>query len=345
MRSLIAGFALSIIFTSPTHGQNQSTVKDSINALYTSLFNELKEHYLHTKQVDWPNIEAYIIKEALEHPTLEKSLETSVQLFDTIQGDHLLLFSENNWYKSTLGKQLTASQFNQSLADAYNQNKPFEARVINQNYGYVLIPGMLLKNATRKELDQAGQKIYDAIVHIDTSHNIKGWIIDLRLNVGGNSNVMIAGLYHLLGNGGTHLMLDVDSNVKALTSLNEGVLYENHKVHNAVQPSFKPKPQIPVALISGILTGSAGEFILLGFRSRKNTIIIGEETYGSTTANDLYEMPFGIKAAITESYGTDRSGKYTKTIIPDIEVLKQTNFENLHHDQNILEAIQFIEAH
>ena len=28
-------------------------------------------------------------------------------------------------------------------------------------YGYVLIPGMLLKDATREELDEAGQKIYD----------------------------------------------------------------------------------------------------------------------------------------------------------------------------------------
>lgn len=203
---------------------------------------------------------------------------------------------------------------------------------------------MLLKDATRKELDQAAQEIYDAIIEIDQSNTIKGWIIDLRLNIGGNSNVMLTGLYHLLGNGTAHLSLDIDEHVKIVTSMNNGVLYKNHEETTAVKPNLKSKPHIPVALISGIMTNSAGEFVVLGFRGRKNTIIIGEESYGSTTANDLYELPFGIKAAITESYGTDRSAKFTKTIIPDIEVIKETNFEDLSKDKNIIEAIKFINS-
>ena len=346
MKLIFSSLVISIfLFTISTYSQDkQLTVKDSINTFYSKLFKELKENYLNTKSVDWPSIESYIKKEALKSETLEKSLEYSEKLFDTIQGDHLLLFSEKNWYKSTLGKPITGEQFNQSLADAYTKGKPFEVKVIDKNYGYVLIPGMLLKDATRKELDEAGQKIYDAIVKIDKSHKIKGWIIDLRLNIGGNSNVMLCGLYHLLGNGTTHLALDIDKNVKTLTGLNDGVLYKNHNVNTAVKISAKPRPNVPVALISGILTNSAGEFVILGFRGRKNTIIIGEESHGSTTANDLYEMPFGIKAAITESYGTDRSGKFTKTIIPDIEVIKESNFEDLANDKNIIEAIKFINS-
>jgi len=333
------------LFSNVAYGQGEPlTVEDSINTFYTKLFEELKANYLNTASIDWPTVESYIMKEALKSETLERSLEVSVKLFDTIQGDHLLLFSEKNWYNSTLGKKITAEQFNQSLADAYTNNKPFEAKVINGNYGYVLIPGMPLIDATRAELDEAGQKIYDAIIKIEQSNNIKGWIIDLRLNIGGNSNVMLAGLYHLIGNGTTHLSLDIDKHVKVLTSLQNGMLYKNHEINTAIKPSLKPKPHIPVALISGIITTSAGEFVMLGFRGRKNSIIIGEESYGSTTANDLYEMPFGIKAAITESYGTDRSAKFTKTIIPDIEVVKATNFEALSKDQNIIEAIKFIDA-
>ncbi|MEM8765039.1 MAG: S41 family peptidase [Bacteroidota bacterium] len=346
MKLLFSSLAAGLFFiTTTAFGQAQQlSVKDSIKTFYAQLFEELKGNYLHTKKVDWEGIESYIMKEAAKSATLEESLEHSVKLFDTIQGDHLLLFSEKNWYASTLGKPITAEQFNQSLADAYNNNKPFEAKVIEQHYGYVLIPGMLLKDATREELDEAAQKIYDAIVEIDKSNDIKGWIIDLRLNIGGNSNVMLTGLYHLLGNSTTHLVLDVDKNVKTLTSLNEGIMYKNHKETIAVKPNVKPRPVVPVALISGILTNSAGEFVILGFRGRKNTIVIGEESHGSTTANDLYDMPFGIKAAITESYGTDRSAKFTKTIIPDIEVVKETNFEDLLKDKNIIEAMKFIDA-
>ncbi|MEM6892784.1 MAG: S41 family peptidase [Bacteroidota bacterium] len=338
--SIFVCFFLCITATFSQH--QQSTVKDSIRTLYGKLFEELKANYLHAKKVDWEGIEPHIMQEALKSASLEASLEYCVKLFDTIQGDHLSLFSEKNWYSNTLGKPITAEQINQSLIDAYNNNKPFEAKVVKEHYGYVLIPGMLLKDATRKELDAAAQNIYDAIVEIDKSNDIKGWIIDLRLNVGGNSNVMLTGLYHLLGNGTTHLVLDVDQNVKTLTSLHEGFMYKNHKENNAIKVAATPKPNIPVALISGILTNSAGEFVILGFRGRKNTIVIGEESHGSTTANDLYDMPFGIKAAITESYGTDRSAKFTKTIIPDIEVVKETNFEDLPGDKNIIEAIKFI---
>ncbi len=342
LSSIVIGF---FMLTTATYSQNQRlSVKDSIQIFYSKLFEELKENYLHTRSVDWPSVESYTTKEALKSNSLEESLQASVKLFDTIQGDHLGIFSEKNWYNSTLGKPITVEQVNQSLTDAYENEKPFEAKVINKDYGYVFIPGMLLKDATREELDEAGQKIYDAITAIDKAHNLKGWIIDLRLNIGGNSNVMLAGLYHLLGDGTTHLVLDIDKNVKTLSSLNSGTLYKNHLENTAVKTNSNPKPHIPVALISGILTNSAGEFVILGFRGRKNTLVIGEESHGSTTANDLYEMPFGIKAAITESYGADRSAKFTKYIIPDIEVVKKTNFENLSKDENIIEAIKFINS-
>ena len=334
-----------LLYTTTSNSQNKLTVKDSINTFYSKLFEELKANYLYTKQVDWPSIESYTLKEALKHKTLEESLEASVKLFDTIQGKHLIVFSGKNWYNtSKLGKQLTADMFNKSVLDAYENKKPFETKVIQKNYGYVFIPGMLLKDATRQQLDEAAKNIYDAIVEIDKSHNIKGWIIDLRLNVGGNSNVMLTGLYHLLGNGATYVSLDTDEHVKILDSFHEGVMYENHKEKCAVTITTKPKPHIPVALLSGVLTNSAGEFVILGFRGRKNAIVIGEESYGNTTANDMYDLPFGIKAAITQSKATDRSAKFTKTIIPDIEVIKKTNFEDLSKDQNIIEAMKFINS-
>ncbi|MEM1283616.1 MAG: S41 family peptidase [Chlamydiota bacterium] len=342
-------FVFTILFalclSAITYGQNNSaTVIDSIQTFYEELFEQLEENYLHAADVDWPSLKPHIIEKALKSNSFEESLTNTVELFDTIGGYHLLLFSQKNWYKSTLGKQLSHDQFNQSLADAYESGKSLEAKVINKEYGYLLIPSMLLKDASQKELDQAGQKIYDAIAEVEQSNNIKGWIIDLRLNVGGNSNVMLAGLYHLLGNGSTHLSLDIDKNVRTLTSIHDGTLYKNHAKNTSIRPTLKPKPHVPVALISGIMTTSAGEFVILGFRGRKNTIVVGEETYGMTTANDLYELPYDTKAAITESYGTDRSACFTKTIIPDIKVVKQHNFENLERDKNIIVAIEFIDS-
>ncbi|GAB5550789.1 MAG: hypothetical protein Sapg2KO_03800 [Saprospiraceae bacterium] len=82
--------------------------------------------------------------------------------------------------------------------------------------------------------------------------------------------------------------------------------------------------------------------MVLAFRGRKNVVVIGEESYGYTTANDLFDLPFENKAAITLSYATDRTARYTKTIVPDIEIVKEANFEDLTQDKNIIEAIKFI---
>jgi len=324
--------------------QKYTSVQDSINIFYDQFFEQLEANYLYRKNVNWNQIKPYIKKEALTKSTFEESLAVSAKLFDTVRGNHLLLFSEKGFYQSNLKRQITQEDLHSSLLTKYSEEPKFEVKVINEDYGYVFIPGMLLLNATQEELNKKSQEIYDAIIKLDHTQKIKGWIIDLRLNIGGNSNVMLAGLYHLIGDNTVSLYLDADKNVKNRSGLLKGIYYENQKILAQVKATAKPKVEIPVALITGVMTGSAGEFVALGFRGRKNMIIIGEESYGLTTANDMFELPFKTKAAITLSYATDKSAKYTKTIKPEIEIIKEANFEDLIKDKNVIEAIKFIDA-
>ena len=226
----------------------------------------------------------------------------------------MILFAKEKTYNSTPKRPLSQEDFNRNLLEFYMTYPKFEVKVLQNNYGYILVPGMLLLNATKKDLDERAQLIYDAIIKINNEHTIKGWIVDLRINIGGNSNPMLAGLYHLLGNGTTNLTLDAQKNAKTLSYLEEGILYQNHKIMAQVQATKSPTPKIPVAVVTGLMTTSAGEVVSLGFRGRKNTIFIGEPSSGSTTFNDLFELPYNTKAAITLSYGADRTGKYTRNI-------------------------------
>ncbi|MBW1297231.1 S41 family peptidase [Aquimarina litoralis] len=331
------------IYSSFSYGQNATiSVKDSIHIFYNDLFKELKANYIYKDQFDWAVIENDIKEKAIKSKTFKESLQVCSTLFDRIKGDHLSLFAGENTYSSNLKKQMTQEDFHQSFLVKYASEPKFEVSVIEEHYGYIFIPGMLLLNAKQEELNEKAQEIYDAIVKVDQSKQIKGWIIDLRINVGGNSNVMLAGLYHLLGDDTLTLYLDTNKYVKSRSSLKQGVFYENQNIKAQIDIIAEPKSQIPVALLTGILTNSAGEFVALGFRGRKNTVIIGEETYGLTTANDLFKLPYDTTAAITLSYGTDRSAKFTKTIKPEIEILKEANYEDLSKDKNIIEAIDFI---
>lgn len=334
---------LTLLFSERIFAQSQPmSTPDSIHHFYDQLFEKLEANYLYTHDVDWKGLKPYFKKKALEASTFKASLELCPTLFDTIKGDHLILFTENNMYKGTLERVLTKEDFHPSFLRLMERKPSFEVKVLDNNYGYIFIPGMLLLNASKQELDEQAQLIYDAIMDANGNYDIKGWIIDLRYNIGGNANVMIAGLYHLLGDHTTYLFLDVDKNLKTWTGIDEGTYYHNNKVMIETEIRSKPNTEAPVALITSITTASAGEDVVLAFRGRKNVTVIGEESYGYTTANDLFDLPFGNKVAITLSYATDRTAKYTKTIVPDIEIIKEANFEDLIKDKNIIEAIKFI---
>lgn len=346
MKSTFIGMII-YIFLSTTigFGQNhQLSVKDSISTFYDKFFEKLEAHYIFTKEVNWNELKPMIKQEALQQDSFKNSLKICSTLFDTINGSHLILFAGEDMYQGSPKREFTQEDFSASFLEKYAENSGFEVQLLYNNYGYIFVPGMLLLNATQEELDANTQKIYDAIAELDMAHEIKGWIVDLRLNIGGNSNTMLAGLYHLIGDHTTGLYLDANKNVDSRSGLFEGKFYENHKVLTQAKVSLEPTPEIPVALLTGIMTNSAGEFVVLGFRGRSNTIVIGEESYGSTTANDLFELPFNTKAAITLSYGTDRKGDYTPTIVPDISIVKEANFEDLGKDKNVLEAIKFIDS-
>ncbi|MEM6265005.1 MAG: S41 family peptidase [Bacteroidota bacterium] len=330
--------------TSTLLGQNNpASVQDSIQVFYSELFNQLEQNYLYTESVDWQELQPHILSKALEANSFYEALEMCPVLFDSIKGDHTLLFTERKLYQSTLKKELSQEQFHRNLLVEYAANPGFSVEVLGDQCGYIFIPGMLLLNAPQEELDAKAQEMYRAIVAADSQHQIKGWIIDLRLNIGGNANVMLTGLYHLLGNGTTYLELDANKHVTSRKGLLEGTLYDNHQEIIHISPTLAPNPEVPVAIITGLMTASAGEFVALGFRGRKNTLIIGEESYGLTTSNDLFELPFNTTMAITLSYGTDRSAVFTNSIEPDVKVVKEADLEHLLQDKNIIEAVRFID--
>lgn len=334
-----------VIFSS--HGFSQTrSVKDSISTFYDSLFYHLEARYLYKKDVDWRGIKPFFKRKALESKSLEASFKLCAQLFDTIKGSHLNLFSKKGWYKSTLGKPLGKKDFHSSFLKKYAKKPGFEVKLLKNRYGYVMIPGMLLMDISQDSLDRKAQDMYDQIMQIQQAKTVKGWIIDLRFNVGGNVYPMLASLYHLLGNTVVYRVLNIQH--KALPNqahtVKKGCFYSGDKKEVSVTTTQSPDLDIPVALIIGKMSASAGELVAVGFRGRRNVVTIGEESYGMLTCNDMVQLPYGAKLTLTYGYLADRKEAYTPSIVPKIKVIRQANFENLTKDQNIVEAIRFIDS-
>lgn len=326
--------------------KNQNSISqaaDSIGVFYKALFKALKVGYLDRKKVDWKSVESETYKSLESYNTFNGSLKEITNIFDKINATHCLVYRGNDRYTATR-KPISKDSYSVEWKRKYDSKPSFEVKVLDDKFGYVMIPGMVFSNNSAENISKIAQPLYDLISKMKSSHNLEGWIIDLRLNTGGNSAPMLLALYDLLGN--NEIWGELDENKKSVRKfkLENGNYIQKSQTIAAIKPSGRLLDQERVAVITGMFTGSSGEVTALAFKGRQNTIFIGGNTAGYTTGNVTWPLPFGSLIALTTGYDSDRDGQYYPYIVPDIVISKQDNFDNLMFDANIQEAVKFIKS-
>lgn len=321
--------------------KNNDNLKKDLYNFHELLFENLESNFIYRANVDWKKIQNAYFKDVDKAMDFKDSLNSVPMLFDAIGCNHCQLFSEHGHFISSLNPSLGQDDFNLEFLIEYEKKPEFQVKLIDDQFGYINIPGMLLIDVSQDELNLKAQKMYNQIVNLAKRHNIKGWIIDLRFNIGGNVYPMLASLHYLLGDNVVYKTLDKDKNLITVHKLKDGKFYSGDKLETIVKTSIKPDLNIPVAVIVGKLTSSAGENVAIAFKNRQYSKIIGDSTYGFLTGNELIDLNETTKLAVTTSYIADSNDIYTENIQPDIFVDKKDNFKNLIFDGNIIEAINF----
>ncbi|WP_165423595.1 S41 family peptidase [Ktedonosporobacter rubrisoli] len=185
------------------------------------------------------------------------------------------------------------------------------------NIGYVNLYG-----TTGNAPQHYASQLQNLIKRLDTQPTC-GWIIDLRLNTGGNIYPMLQGLGPILG-AGSNLLSYVGPNGKVNVSFgyrNGAILIKGSPASFVppLVPAYQPKiAQPPVALLISGNTASSGEGVLMAFLGRPATRTFGETTAGLSSSNITYQLIDGALLNIMSDIGMDRSGKvYGSTIQPD----------------------------
>jgi len=337
--SLFFIFSLSLVLSAQKH----KTSQDSIKVFYKELFTVLKSNYLNRKAVDWKTVESETKAILENYDNFEKSLAEIRPFFDKINANHCLIFYKKKKYSGT-GKKITKDDYSEQWKKKFDTKPAFEAKMINEKYAYILMPGMLFFDVSPENVHKLAQPLYDQIAEIKSKNKPEGWILDLRFNTGGNSTPMLLALYDLLGDNAVWETLDGNKKIISKIKLDKGKYLDGSKKPAFINPKGELMDNAKVAVITGPFTGSSGEVTALAFKRRPNTIFIGEKTYGATTTNTQYPLPFDTTMAITIGYDSDRNGNYYEQIIPDIFVSKKDNFDYLLLDGNVVEAVKFFEG-
>lgn len=185
-----------------------------------------------------------------------------------------------------------------------------------EDIGYVRVPFCI---GTDDEMNAYVSLIRTKIIQqIDT--NLKGWIIDLRGNFGGNMWPMLLSIEPLMGNGTLGYFVDADNNYEAwkLTSgkafIGDALVYENLEFKELnLSNSY-------IAVLTNNETASSGEAIAVAFKNRINTKSFGGSTFGVSTGCVSHQLSDGSIINLAESVFADGSRKrYGYSIAPDME--------------------------
>jgi carboxyl-terminal processing protease len=185
-----------------------------------------------------------------------------------------------------------------------------------EDIGYIRLPFCIGKE---DQLDEYISSIQTKI-NRQSKGNVKGWIIDLRGNFGGNMWPMLLAIEPLIGNGIIGYFVDADNKYKSWKLINGKAFIDDQLVYeNKAFENLNLSNQY-VAVLTDNETASSGEAVAIALKSRNNSMSFGTSTYGVSTGCVSHLLSDGSTINLAESVFADRNmNKYGFKVIPDIE--------------------------
>lgn len=209
---------------------------------------------------------------------------------------------------------------------------------LDGGYGYINVQEF---EGNSRLMRKYANQIQDLIRTTDAS-DIKGWIVDLRLNGGGNMYPMIAGLGALFGDG--DLGSFISSTGADKWGYKKGSAIEGGHSVVGIRPYKLLHKGLPIAVLIAGPTASSGEAVAISFIGLNKTVLVGGPTQGLTTANEFETLSDGTVINLCEAVEADRTGKkYGVPIRPEIFVRTSWAKYGTDEDPVVLAAKKWID--
>lgn len=191
-------------------------------------------------------------------------------------------------------------------------------RLLENEYAYINMPHC--GSGDEVSLVQFADSLQNLIELLDHP-KVKGWVLDLRENDGGNCWPMLTGIGPVLGNGICGHFIYADEAISWFYKDGSSGMGDYPRL-SVSRPAYELIQKNPkVAVLTSKETGSSGEVVAAAFMNRPNTRLIGQATAGYCTANSNFLLPDGAMVFLATSVYADRNQNIIHpNIIPDITV-------------------------
>jgi carboxyl-terminal processing protease len=173
-----------------------------------------------------------------------------------------------------------------------------------------------------------------------------GWIVDLRGNTGGTFWPMLTGTGPLLGDGEWAAAVHADGQRTRVWYRDGQSGLGDHVQLRVFEPVREPHlADMPVAVLIGPATASAGEAVAIVFGGRDRARSFGEPTRGVSTVNQTFPLGDGAVMALTVAATADRLGRiHQHAIDPDVSLPLGEPDDPLHEQPVVIAAMDWLET-
>jgi hypothetical protein len=172
--------------------------------------------------------------------------------------------------------------------------------------GYVIVPGF----AGGAPADQVrfAESVQQQLASLDSSVSC-GWMLDLRLNTGGNLWPMLAGLGPVLGDGELAASVYPDASRRTIWYEHGRAGFGEYVQLRVAEPFMLRDPAAPLAVLIGERTASSAEVLVAALRGRPATRTFGAPTRGLSAGNRTFELADRAVLVLTVAATSDRTGR------------------------------------
>lgn len=310
---LVSGAALAGCGSGAATSTAPATIAPAANAYLTAVLDTMQRNSVNRDKIDWSSFRAAAFASA---GAAQRIVDTypAIQQAVAALGDHHSYFALPG----------TSGPYDPPPSPVEIPS----GRLLDARTAYLFVPRFIGTNPVAR-----ADSIQALIRQLDAQGGPAGpcgWVVDLRVNLGGDPWAMVAGVGPLLGDGTAGIFAQPDS-------VTFPWYYRAGKVGLVYKGVDQPKvtasaPYVlrraaaggvpAVAVLYGPQTASAAELTAISFRAMPNTRSFGTPTAGLTTGIYDYTLPDGADLGLATSVEGDRTGRfYQGPLPPDVATL------------------------
>jgi hypothetical protein len=334
MKKILA--VIVCLYGSYIHAQ----LPDSLRQHIDTAIEIMKTRSYYAAAVNWPAAKekAY---------SLAAGAGNKAQLFPAIAGvftqlgDHHGMFAQyDDMVRNT--DSASVKRLTTAIKEEWSKGPVIKAEMLG-DIAYLRLPGM--PATSQKNIDFYANWLADSVRSL-AGREPCAWIIDLRMNTGGNILPMMQGLAGFFPDGLLSWSLNNQGATTGSSVIRNNIFYLDDSLKANLRQPVPVLHHARVALIIGAGTASSAEAVAHYFRNRKNTKLFGEASCGlaNFTEGFVFDNNNAYLLLVTSAITNPDKQLLPHIVTPHIHVTNNDHFTSLRTDNAIIAACKWIKS-